>query len=78
MKHRLFDGGSVLLVVIIVAGAILAAGGLKTSPQRCEAYKAAYTDWIAKGKPGGAAEEAAVERAYRVGKFLCGLRGIEI
>lgn len=78
MNHRLFDGGSILLVVVIIAGAILAAGGLKTSEQRCEATRAGYADWVARGKPGGAEEEKWAGAFYRLHKALCAARGIEI
>lgn len=81
MKHRLFDGGSILLVVGIIFAAIAAAGGLKAlgdGKQRCVLYKAAYDGWIAKGKPGGAAEEQRIEQVYGVSKFICRLRGVSI
>jgi hypothetical protein len=78
--NRLFDGG-ILLVIGIILAAIVAAGGLRAlgdGTQRCVAYKAAYDGWVAKGKPGGAAEEKRIEQAYGVGKVVCRWRGVEI
>lgn len=78
MKHRLYDGGSILVVVLIILGAVVAAGGLKTSEQRCEATRLGYADWVARGKPGGAEEEKWAGAWYRFHKSLCAMRGIEI
>lgn len=78
MRTRIFDGGSILLVILIVAGAIFAAGGLKTSEQRCEATRVGYADWVKRGKPGGAAEAKWVGGYYKLHKALCAARGIDI
>lgn len=81
MKNRLFDGGTILIVVGIIIAAVVAAGGfgnLSDGKARCVAYKSAYDGWVAKGKPGGAAEELRINQLYGVSKVICRLRGVSI
>lgn len=79
MKHRLFDGGSLLLVVGIIVAAYVAAGGLKTGPERCAFYKAAKAEYVAKGMPGSEAERKVMGALYRTVKWGCRqFHGIDI
>lgn len=79
MKHRLYDGGTILVVVAIVVAAYVAAGSLKTGPERCAFYKAAKAEYVAKGMPGGEAEQKVMGALYRTVKWGClQFHGIEI
>lgn len=73
---RLFDGG-ILLVAVIIIAAIVAAGGLsglRSSEGRCAAYAAAHAEWVKQGRPGGASAERRIELLYGVSQAVCDRR----
>lgn len=78
---KVYDLGTILIVVGIIIAGIVAAGGIKNlddGVQRCIAYKTWKQEWIAKGKPGGAAEERRVLQFYAITTPICANRGVII